>query len=363
MTRVPILPIPKNYKTQDELVDHFVGHILTLRADRRAAFEQGQGDIAKPEKAMSDDEKIARGLICDRDIHRAKRRAQRMSRHFDEALGMRHLHATERARLVALGPSVAAVTIESEHRADEMAAQLEAEMPWMRAANEKVWQDMRLAARRDGVFTVAPLLVDGPPGVGKSTWARRVAQLVGAPSVLLDATKGGAGMELAGLERGYSSSQPGRPVEAILTHKVANPVVVVDEICKASTRFRSKSETPFADTLLSMIEPATSRKWDCVYFRVPFDMSHVSWIMTSNNRLGIPAVLRSRLTIVEVASPGLAHLAEFVTLEGRKRDLSQPAIDAVIDALQRVDISGLSLRSVSRMLRLAEVIETRPMVH
>tara|TARA_R110002051_G_C8755483_1_gene500878 strand:- start:34 stop:387 length:354 start_codon:yes stop_codon:yes gene_type:complete len=106
-------------------------------------------------------------------------------------------------------------------------------------------------------------------------------------------------MALVGVERGWGTAQAGRPLEGMLAKRLANPLIVLDEICKAnsvtSTRGTSYS---FADALLSLLEPATAKAWDCPYFRVRFDMSHISWVLTSNTVENVPEPVRNRCLVI-----------------------------------------------------------------
>lgn len=71
-------------------------------------------------------------------------------------------------------------------------------------------------------------------------------------------------------------------METILQSGIANPIMVVGELCKMQDHTSSKGQTfSMANTLLALLEPATNQHWECLYFRVKFDMSHVSWVMTS----------------------------------------------------------------------------------
>ena len=86
------------------------------------------------------------------------------------------------------------------------------EMPWMAPATEAAWHALRRSARLGEPVRVGPLVLVGPPGVGKTAWARRLAGHLAVASTVIDASQGLSSFSLTGTERGWRSSQPGRPL-------------------------------------------------------------------------------------------------------------------------------------------------------
>lgn len=95
-------------------------------------------------------------------------------------------------------------------------------------------------------FVLPPVVLAGLPGIGKSRYALALARALAVPVRMIDAGGGSAGFRISGTERGWSTAQPGIPVEAVLAGKVANPAMVVDEIDKAANRARATGYCPFA---------------------------------------------------------------------------------------------------------------------
>lgn len=177
-----------------------------------------------------------------------------------------------------------------------LAATLHAESPWMRDLSAWVMKQLlrHLASGGHG-FALPPVILAGPPGIGKSHYARTLALLAEVPVRMIDVGGGSAGFRIAGTEKGWGTAQAGIPVETLLASRVANPIMVVDEIDKAGTTYRmSGGSSSLTTSLLQLLEPATARHFECPYFRVPFDMSRVVWIMTANEVERIPAPLRDR---------------------------------------------------------------------
>ncbi|MEO1949252.1 MAG: hypothetical protein ABGX09_04060, partial [Thioclava sp.] len=107
------------------------------------------------------------------------RRALRLVQSRELASGLSHLGHEDRKRLSSLQDGVTLTQLRNEHHADEIAARLHEEMPWMSRATEIAWNAMRESVREGKpALSLPPILLDGPPGIGKSHWARRLATLV-----------------------------------------------------------------------------------------------------------------------------------------------------------------------------------------
>lgn len=236
------------------------------------------------------------------DERRIKYRVERLLKLRTEAAGLGHLKEKEFQRLRPLMNGVRLVEPKGEHWVDETVSALHEEMPWMAPASNEIWRALRHTAMSKDPIRLPNLLLNGPPGIGKSVWARRLSELLHIPRCEIDASLGGVGFSVAGTERGWSSAQPGRPLETILQYRVGNPLIVVDEICKAQSGTSDRgAHHALADTLLNFLEPATSVAWECPFYRTKFDMSHISWVLTANDVTRVPEPLVSRCTVVELS--------------------------------------------------------------
>jgi len=130
-------------------------------------------------------------------------------------------------------------------------------------------------------------------------------------------------------------------------------------------RSTSRTRHSLTEALLSLLEPATAARWNCPYYRVPFDMSRIGWVMTANSRRGLPDPLLSRCPPLILPPLTLADMIGFAEREGKARGLTAPALDAVIETLRRQHGKehALSLRAVQRMLDRAERLERRPVLN
>ena len=158
-----------------------------------------------------DDSSLWYQLINDADRKMTKRRAIRFLERLQSLSGMSHLPDPAKTQLNALRDGVTVTQIQTEHKADEIAAALHEEMPWMAPATEEVWHGLRRSAR-EGLpgLRFNPLVLVGSPGIGKSFWARRLAHHLTVPTTKIEATGEPGTFSLVGTQRGWSSATPGK---------------------------------------------------------------------------------------------------------------------------------------------------------
>jgi len=200
-----------------------------------------------------------------------------------------------------------------------LATVLENEFPWLSNAIEVLFDDLRLRQSM-GVpwFKFRPTLLVGPPGTGKTSFARRVAQLAGVGFGEMSAAGSSDNRLLAGTARGWGSAIPSYVLQVIRRTRVANPVILVDEIDK--TRGGGKNGD-IRQTLLGMLEPATNKSWLDEGLAAMVDISGVNWMLTANDIDPLRGPLLTRMRVVEVSLPTAEHFNSI--LLGVRRELAQ----------------------------------------
>jgi hypothetical protein len=149
-----------------------------------------------------------------------------------------------------------------------------------------------------------PTVLTGLPGCGKTSFAVRLAELLGVPATVYGCG-GIADSSFAGTARRWSSGEPALPVGAIISANVANPLFILDEIEKAGT---STTNGNLFDALLSMLEPKSSSRFFDVFIQSDVDLSAVVWIATCNDPTLLPRPLRDRCRILNFPAPMVEHL-------------------------------------------------------
>lgn len=206
-----------------------------------------------------------------------------------------------------------------------------------------------LANVSNGVPALAPMLFNGPPGIGKTYVADRIADLLQLPLVRVSMEVEQSNSTLCGSSEFWSNTKAGRVFQILVFGDVANPLFLLDEIDKVGGDERYD---PVA-SLYALLERKTAGVFnDLAFPSLALNASRVNWILTSNDAGLLPEPILSRVRRFDIPAPTPAQsitLARKIFETLRRALLGWVAFDPLSDAVCDV-LLQVSPREMERLL-------------
>ncbi len=173
------------------------------------------------------------------------------------------------------------------------------ELPNFHAVLDDIRRQLALCHDSRDALEITPMLLLGPPGVGKTHFAREVAKLLGTGMGFISMASLTAGWVLSGASSQWKGARPGKVFETLVDGEYANPVMVVDEIDKA----RGEHAYDPLGALYSLLEHDTAGAFVDEFAEVAVDASQLIWVATANDERAIPEPILNRVNVYQVDMP------------------------------------------------------------
>jgi ATP-dependent Lon protease len=176
------------------------------------------------------------------------------------------------------------------------------ELPNFATVLEDIRRHLALCVDSNDSIELPPMLLLGEPGIGKTHFARQLSQLLGTGFGFVPMSSLTAGWVLSGASSQWKNAKPGKVFDTFLNGEYANPVIVVDELDKAS----GDGQYDPLGALYELLEIDTATRFVDEFVELPIDASGAVWLATANDASRIPEPLLNRVTVYEIEPPDAA---------------------------------------------------------
>lgn len=311
------------------------------------------------------------GMSYDEEIEEMQARADK--KNWSEEVG-EHFNK-ELAKLQRMNPQVAEYSIQRNY------LDLFLDLPWNEFSKDKF--DLKRAQRildRDhyGLEDVKKRIIEylavlklrndmkspilcfyGPPGVGKTSLGKSIAEALGREYVRMSLGGLRDEAEIRGHRKTYIGAMPGRILQMLKKAQTSNPVFVLDEIDKLSNSYQGDPSS----AMLEVLDPEQNSEFYDNFLEVGFDLSKVMFIATANSLSTIQPALRDRMEIIEVTGYTIEEKTEIAKrhllpkqlkehgLDAKDLKIAKPQLEKIVEGYTRESgVRGLE-KQIAKMVR------------
>ncbi len=172
--------------------------------------------------------------------------------------------------------------------------------PGFEAIVDLVLRAAYLSMASKSQLKLPPMLLTGPPGIGKTHFARRLAEALGVPAKFVSMDMLTDRGTLTGLNTSWKGAKPGAIAETLLAADVVSPLIVLDEVDKVSPIHMREEPLAFLHTVL---EPISARAFTDDYLSFPIRADFCFWILSVNDQTALAPSILDRLLILNIREP------------------------------------------------------------
>jgi ATP-dependent Lon protease len=190
------------------------------------------------------------------------------------------------------------------------------ELPNFAEVLDDIVTHVALCSSSNDPLELPPMLLLGEPGVGKTHFCRRIAQLLATGHGFASMSSMTAGWVIAGASSQWKNAKPGKVFDTLLHGCYANPIMVIDEIDKTG----GTSQYDPLGALYTLLERETAARFVDEFAEVPVDASGVTWLATANDESRIPEPILNRMNVYTIQAPdhdGSRKVAQMIYAEIR----------------------------------------------
>lgn len=260
-----------------------------------------------------------------------------------------------------VGGERALIKLKSLALMEQTLDELKRDMPNFKHVIDAIALSFNMAFYGDKNVHFPPILLVGPPGVGKTYFAKRLAKVLHLPLEIISMENQTGNGSIGGTQAMYNNSRPGLVFNQIVMGDIANPIILADEVEKSGVDAMNGGSSPI-NQLLSLLESHSAEAFqDQSMEGITFNARWINWILTANDLQSIPKPVLSRAMVFQIQTPSEQEI-QGICQQMYHRLLDERSVvneyrislsDAASSALAKlVSQTGESLRELPRLLQL-----------